>query len=79
MRSKGGLRYGSILYQCSKGPDESKKQGDVQFNKKTVDLFWAGGTGWSTVILFVLNSGKSEYSGYGNDGDHDAILFPGNV
>ena len=22
--------YGSILYQCSKGPDKSKKQGDVQ-------------------------------------------------
>ena len=43
--------YGSILYQCSKGPDKSKKQGDVQSDKKAADLFWHGGTDWSTVIF----------------------------
>lgn len=43
--------YGSILYQCSKGPDKSKKQGDVQSDKKAADLFWHGGTDRSTVIF----------------------------
>ena len=31
--------YGSILYQCPEGPDKSKKQGDVQSDQKTADLF----------------------------------------
>ena len=43
--------YGSILYQCSKGPDKSKKQGDVQSDKKAADLFWLGGTNRGTVIF----------------------------
>lgn len=45
--------YGSILYQCSKGPDKSKKQGDVQSDKKAADLFWHGGTDRSTVIFLM--------------------------
>ena len=48
--------YGSILYQCPEGPDKSKKQGDVQSDKKTADLFWSGGSHWSTVLLFAQNS-----------------------
>ena len=71
--------YGSILYQCPEGPDKSKKQGDVQSDKKTADLFWSGGSHWSTVLLFVLNCSESQYGSYGDDGDYDAILFPCHV
>ena len=71
--------YGSILYQCPEGPDKSKKQGDVQSDKKTADLFWYGGTHRSTIILFAQNRSKSQYSGHGDDGNHDAILFPCHV
>ena len=45
--------YGSILYQCPEGPDKSKKQGDVQSDKKTADLFWSGGTHWSTSFFLL--------------------------
>ena len=71
--------YGSILYQCPEGPDKSKKQGDVQSDQKTADLFWTGGTHWSTVILFAQNSSKGKYGSHGNDGNYDAILFSGYV
>lgn len=43
--------YGSILYQCSKGPDKSKKQGDVQLTKRQLICFGHGGTDRSTVIF----------------------------
>ena len=71
--------YGSILYQCPEGSDKSKKQGDVQSDKKTADLFWSGGSHWSTVLLFAQNSSESQYGSYGDDGDYDAILFPCHV
>lgn len=45
--------YGSILYQCPKGSDQSKKQGDVQSDKKAADLFWLGGTNRGTVIFLM--------------------------
>ena len=68
----------SIVYQCPKGSDKSKKQGDVQSDQKTADLFWNGGTDRSTVILFIKNGGDSKYSSYG-DGDHDAVFLYGYV
>ena len=71
--------YGSILYQCPEGPDKSKKQGDVQSDQKTADLFWTGGTHWGTVIFSAQNSGKSQYGSHGNDGYYDAVLFPCHV
>lgn len=67
--------YGSILYQCSKGPDKSKKQGDVQSDKKAADLFWYGGTDRSTVIFSDEDSNEDQYSSYGDDGHYDVILF----
>lgn len=67
--------YGSILYQCPKGPDKSKKQGDVQSDKKAADLFWHGGTDRSTVIFSDENSNEDQYGSHGNDGHYDAILF----
>ena len=71
--------YGSILYQCSKGPDKSKKQGDVQSDKKAADLFWYGGTDRSTVIFSDEDSNEDQYGSYGNDDHYDAILFPCHV
>ena len=71
--------YGSILYQCSKGPDKSKKQGDVQSDKQAADLFWHGGTDRSTVIFSDEDSNEDQYGSYGNDGHYDAVLFPGYV
>ena len=71
--------YGSILYQCPKGPDKSKKQGDVQSDKKAADLFWHGGTDRSTVIFSDEDSNEDQYGSHGNDGHYDAILFPGYV
>lgn len=70
-----GGNYGSILYQRPKGPDKSKKQGDVQSDEEAADLFWNGGAYRCTVIFSDENSSKNQYSSHGNDGDYDAILF----
>lgn len=66
-------------YISVRGPDQSKKQGDVQSDKKTADLFWHGGTDRGTVIFSDENSDEDQHGSHGNDGDHDAVLFPGNV
>ena len=61
--------------------DLTKVKSKVMFNltKRAADLFWLGGTNRGTVIFSDENSDEDQHGSHGNDGDHDAIFFLGNV
>lgn len=68
-----------ILYFSTEGSDQGEIEGDVQSDKKTVDMFFCGGAHWSTVFLFTQKDWKHQHGSYGNDGSYDALILLGHV